>query len=45
MKWLIKESTELIELDGFFWEKGLLRRKEFFAILDNNYTPSTLKKD
>jgi hypothetical protein len=40
-----KKSTELIELDGFFWGKGLMRRKEFFSILDDNYTPSTLKKD
>jgi len=40
-----KKSTELNELDGFFCEKGLMRRKEFFSILDNNYTPFTLKED
>jgi hypothetical protein len=42
---LIKKSTELIELDGFFWDKGLMRRKEFFSILSYQYTRSTLKED
>jgi hypothetical protein len=29
----------------FFWEKGLMRRKEFLSIVGYHYTPSTLKED
>jgi hypothetical protein len=40
-----KKSTEFIKLDGFFCGKGLMRRKEFFSILDGSYTLFTLKED
>ena len=45
MKMAIKNPPNLLGSMDSFVERGLMRRKEFFSILSDNYTTFTLKED